>query len=126
MNKRAYNPDEFQKRKHAAIESGTCTTCFRRPAQKGMRSCLRCYGRKKLYQRGRPKTAAQQKRHKGIKRAWAKRRAAERAAAGLCTCCGVRKARSGLRTCFTCSNPGARRTPRWLLKARSILKIIRR
>ena len=93
-----------------AIADGRCTSCLRRPATEGRRTCKPCRRKSKRWQRAYRVSAIDT----------SKKLRSDRKAQGLCSRCGKRAPAEGLIQCRRCLNNcrrahlKARQQPRWL------------
>ena len=116
QDKRRRDRERRRRRVEARLAAGVCSRCARHRPVEGGRTCEACRRKRRV----RDRACAEKRRAAGIRRvrdpkarraeyARARRRAAERVAAGLCSKCGSARPEPGRRLCARCGDNRRRR-----------------
>ena len=108
-----------------AIARGDCSTCFKRPATDGLRSCTQCRRKQRTANRVRPISQKERKRRRDYSREWNRDKREQRISRGLCTICGITpaRAREKKKTCANCGKGGYSKVSKWLKAWRAFVRI---
>ena len=106
-----------------AIARGDCSTCFKRLATDGLRSCTKCRAKCRKARKVQPISNAERKRRRDYSREWHRDKREQRVAKGLCTICGWTPTRENMRTCAPCGKGSYSRLSKWIKAWRAVVRI---